>query len=189
MKWENLIKIGISGSRQFPALAHCVTFMERYIRRQYSDTDKIVIIHGGAIGVDSIIQSMCVRQGIKQLIILPRWLELQKAAGHIRNRHIVQLSDELFAFWDKKSPGTKGFIDYARNRFPDKPLSVFTPKKLRKHIDAQFTPSYEIDEDYRPPERKKTGKKTVRTIRDAIKDVGGVKGLKNIFDMEDWNEG
>lgn len=42
------------------------------------------------------------------------WDKHGKQAGHIRNREMGDFADGLLAFWDGKSKGTKGMIDYMR---------------------------------------------------------------------------
>lgn len=41
------------------------------------------------------------------------WDKHGKSAGHIRNAEMAKYADALVAFWDGKSKGTKGMIDYA----------------------------------------------------------------------------
>lgn len=182
VKWNSLVKIGVSGSRYFEERDLVCRYLEEYIRKKYRGVENICIITGGAFGVDDFVQRMCMRLGIPNLIINARWLELDKIAGPHRNKHIVQMSDEMFAFPAKlksRSKGTRSFIRYAR--LTNKPLTVVMAKELRYKY-KRATPKYKL-----PSTAKK---KVVRGIRQAIKDVGGIRGLKNIFDMdmEDWSQ-
>ncbi|MCR4582518.1 MAG: hypothetical protein K5764_03060 [Prevotella sp.] len=45
-----------------------------------------------------------------------KWRLLGKAAGMVRNAEMAKCSDELIAFWDGESRGTKHMINFARKR-------------------------------------------------------------------------
>lgn len=177
MKWERLVKIGVSGSREFEEKDLVCRYLEEYFRKKYP-IERVCFVTGGSWGVDDFVERMAMRLGVPNLIINARWLELDKIAGPHRNKFIVQMSDELFAFpakFKSKNKGTRSFIRYAK--LTNKPLTIVYAKELRRKY-KRATPNYTL-----PATAKK---KTVRGIRQAIKDVGGIRGLKNLFDMEDW---
>jgi hypothetical protein len=69
-----------------------------------------LIISGGAIGADKIGEEWAEKYGIETLIFLPDWKQHGKAAGFIRNEDIIKNADQVIAFWDEKSKGTKHSI-------------------------------------------------------------------------------
>lgn len=83
------------------------------------------IVSGGAQGADALAKKYAVENGIAYQEFLPNWNQLGKSAGFIRNKQIVDASDELVAFWDNKSPGTKHSIDIAETA--GKPVYKYWP--------------------------------------------------------------
>lgn len=72
------------------------------------------VVSGGAIGVDRIAETMAITAGKRVHTIRPEWQKYGKRAGFIRNASIVDIADEVYAFWDGKSRGTANTIDIAR---------------------------------------------------------------------------
>lgn len=142
MKWENLHKIVVSGSRGFKYKDNATAWLDKHIRKfmrtNEVEKDDIVIITGGGLGVDAAVEVYCIRAGIKNLICHARWTELEPSnegknpAGVIRNRHMIQLGDELVAFWDGTSRGTKNAIRNAEKY--GLPLTVVLEKDVRPTI-------------------------------------------------------
>jgi len=82
----------------------------------------IVIVHGGARGVDQEAEKIAKGMGIVTEVVLPDWGEYGKAAGMIRNVEMLKTCDGLIAFWDGVSRGTAGAINAAKKM--GKPLYV-----------------------------------------------------------------
>lgn len=101
------MKIAIVGSRAYKNLRK----VQQYVERLPKDT---IVISGGAIGVDRIAERAAQRLGLKVMIFPAEWDKHGKMAGMIRNSQIVEECDELVAFWDMKSNGTRDSIDKAR---------------------------------------------------------------------------
>ena len=101
------MKLAIVGSRSFSNYE----FMKE-ILAFHSCTQ---IISGGAKGADTLAKQYAGAHGISIVEFLPNWDRDGKAAGFIRNKKIIDACDELVAFWDKKSRGTKSSIDLAEN--------------------------------------------------------------------------
>jgi hypothetical protein len=80
------------------------------------------VISGGAHGADSLGERYAEEHGAALEIIRPQWNKHGKAAGMIRNRQMADMADHVFAFWDGKSPGTKGMIDYCKSK--NRPIEV-----------------------------------------------------------------
>ena len=96
------MKIAVIGSRSINRID-----LKPYI----STCDEIV--SGGAKGIDSCASEYAHKSNIKLTEFLPEYSRYGKAAPIIRNKKIVDYSDEIIAFWDGKSKGTLSVIKYA----------------------------------------------------------------------------
>ncbi len=92
------------------------------IRANLDKIQPTEIIHGGAFGADSLAHRWATENKIPVTVIKPDWDTHGKAAGPIRNRQMVDICDEVLAFWDGTSRGTKSTIDYTKS--VNKPLKV-----------------------------------------------------------------
>ena len=108
-------KIAIVGSRGFTRL----DLVRQFVREQERDT---VIVSGGAAGVDTVAIEEAKRLGMPHEVFLPDWSRHGRRAGILRNKQIVDAAQEVVAFWDGWSNGTKATIDMAR--ISRKPLRV-----------------------------------------------------------------
>jgi len=72
------------------------------------------IISGGAKGADTLAKKYADSNNIICTVVPARWELYGRAAGPIRNKEIVRLSDMVVAFWDGKSRGTKNTINTAK---------------------------------------------------------------------------
>jgi len=90
-------------------------------------THDIVVRSGGAKGADLLGERYAKENGFTVQQFIPEWKNADgtpnRAAGHIRNREMADgnseftdKADALIAFWDGKSRGTKGMIDYAKKK-------------------------------------------------------------------------
>lgn len=101
-------KIAIVGSRNYPHLREVRDFV-------YTLPPETTVVTGGAKGVDITAEHAARTRGLGLLVFYPDWKTLGRSAGIVRNRLIVENSDELVAFWDLVSSGTKSSIDYAQS--------------------------------------------------------------------------
>jgi hypothetical protein len=77
----------------------------------------LVIIHGGAIGADSLVEEVAHRLGIVTRVIRPDWKKYGKRAGLVRNDLMLDFEpNKLIAFWDGHSHGTAYTINTAKDR-------------------------------------------------------------------------
>ena len=95
------------------------------------DLDKFVshadeIVSGGARGVDTCAARYARRTGKKLTEFLPDYDTYGRSAPIVRNRLIVEYADEIYAFWDGSSRGTRYVVDYAAK--VGKPCRIFKQK-------------------------------------------------------------
>lgn len=75
--------------------------------------DSVIIHHGGAAGADTLARRYAEEENVPQRILLPDWAQYGKKAGMLRNEALVRDCEEVWAFWDGESKGTKNSIDWA----------------------------------------------------------------------------
>ena len=120
-------RIAIVGSRNWRDIPSIDKFVEGLPKGT-------VVVSGGARGVDRIAEIAASRHGLETSIHLPDWDLHGKAAGFIRNRQIVDDADEVVAFWDGGSRGTKSTIDLAKKQ--GKPVRVFYDSRTVRQGDG-----------------------------------------------------
>lgn len=111
-----MARIVIVGSRDYPRL----DYVRQFVREQDRTT---VIISGGARGVDEAAVAEARRLQMPYEVYPADWSKYGRRAGALRNHEMVIRADEVVAFWDGRSKGTKITIDEAKAL--RKPLRVF----------------------------------------------------------------
>lgn len=114
IKSVNPIKLAVVGSRTFNDY--------ELLKKSLQTFDIKQIISGGAKGADFLAKKYAQENNISIREFMPDWDRFGKAAGYKRNEQIVQACDELVAFWDGSSKGTKHDIDLAEKM--NKPLYI-----------------------------------------------------------------
>lgn len=109
------MKLAIIGSRNFNDYA----WLKRVLTFRFPVPE--LVVSGGAGGADSLAERWAEERGIKTLIYKADWDLHGKKAGILRNVDIINACDEVLAFWDGESRGTKDMID----RADKKGLKVF----------------------------------------------------------------
>jgi len=108
------MKIAIVGSRKYKNLNIVKSFVENLIG--YKD---LIIISGGADGVDKTAEEVSMENQIKTIIYrIASWYKNGKynpSAGFERNTTIVENSEIVFCFWDGTSNGCLDTIKKAKN--------------------------------------------------------------------------
>lgn len=102
----NPLKFAVIGSRSFDDYTLLKSTLDYY--------DICLIISGGDKGADSLAKKYAIEREISIKEFLPNWDQYGKAAGFIRNKLIINECDEIIAFWDGISKGTKQGIEYAQ---------------------------------------------------------------------------
>ncbi len=102
-------KLAVIGSRGITQYTPIYKFLDDRI-------DKIELIVSGGCknSPDEIAHNWCQVRGKPILIYYPDWNGKGKRAGFDRNRLIIESSDNVVAFWDGTSNGTKNSIDIAK---------------------------------------------------------------------------
>ena len=105
-----MTKLAVVGSRTFTDEELLSSILHKF------DKKSLTIISGGAMGADKLAENWAKRWGVKTIIFKPDYKKYGRKAGIIRNKDIIENADQVIAFWDGKSPGTKNSIDRAEKR-------------------------------------------------------------------------
>jgi hypothetical protein len=101
-------RIAIVGSRGFSNLS----IVGMYVLKLPKTS---IVVSGGARGVDQAAESTAKKRRMQVESYKPDWNGPDgRQAGFTRNQTIVDAADEMVAFWDGKSSGTRDSIDRAR---------------------------------------------------------------------------
>ena len=100
------MKIAIIGSRDL-----AVDDIKKYLPENITE-----IVSGGARGIDSCARKYALEAGIQLTEFLPEYSRYGKGAPLKRNLQIIEYADEVIAFWDGTSRGTKHVIDSCRKQ-------------------------------------------------------------------------
>lgn len=95
------MKIAIIGSRNIS-----IDDLGKYLPDNITE-----IVSGGAKGVDTCAKEHATRNNIRITEFLPEYAKYGRAAPLKRNIQIIEYADEVLAFWDGQSKGTKFVID------------------------------------------------------------------------------
>lgn len=92
----------------------------------YLPKDITEIVSGGARGIDTCAKEYAVANNIKLTEFLPEYEKYGRSAPLKRNLQIIDYADEVIAFWDGKSRGTKYVIDNCKKK--NKHVRIFISK-------------------------------------------------------------
>lgn len=98
------MKVAVIGSRSIQVL-----HLEAYLPESTTE-----IISGGARGVDACAAAYAREKGLGLTVFLPDYDKYGREAPLKRNLEIIACADEVIAFWDGVSSGTKFVIDYCQ---------------------------------------------------------------------------
>lgn len=111
------MKLAVVGSRSFDDY--------EYLKKMLDYHPCTQIISGGARGADRLAKRYATERGLPIKEFLPNWDTYGKSAGYIRNEQIVEACDELVAFWNSISHGTKHSLKLAQDS--GKPVYKYWP--------------------------------------------------------------
>lgn len=98
------MKVAIIGSRNL-----VINDLHNYLPKNVTE-----IVSGGAKGVDTCAREYAKAHGIKLTEFIPEYDKFGRSAPLKRNLLIIDYADEVIAFWDGMSAGTKYVIDNCR---------------------------------------------------------------------------
>lgn len=113
--------IGVVGGRDFSNYDKLCKILDQFVKKPDEYELEVIIVSGGAEGADSLAERYAEEHNLKTVIFEADW-SLGKKAGPLRNKKIVEQSEEIIAFWDGKSKGTKSTIELAKKI--KKPLKI-----------------------------------------------------------------
>lgn len=96
----------------------------------YLPPETTEIVSGGARGVDQCAAQYARAHGLQLTEFLPEYARYGRAAPLVRNRAIVDYADEVLAFWDGSSAGTRHVIRYCKKL--GRRVRVILPPELEK---------------------------------------------------------
>ena len=100
------MKLAVIGSRGLT-----VTNLEDYLPQGVTE-----IVSGGARGIDTCAREYSLTKGIKLTEFLPEYKKYGRSAPLKRNLQIIDYADEVLAFWDGQSRGTKYVIEQCEKK-------------------------------------------------------------------------
>lgn len=107
------MKIAVIGSRGLR-----VNNLEKYLPKNTTE-----IVSGGAIGIDTCAKNYALSYKIKLTEFLPEYEKYGRSAPLKRNLQIIAYADEVLAFWDGESHGTKYVIENCKKQ--NKQVKIF----------------------------------------------------------------
>jgi len=107
------IKVALVGSRNINDMDFVERQFFRVLRKEGIDIDDVVVVSGGAIGVDTLAQVIAKKHGLSIIIHYPQWWRFGKAAGPMRNAKIVKDADVVLAIRTEASKGTNDLVKKA----------------------------------------------------------------------------
>lgn len=110
------MKLAIVGSRNISGVN-----IEEYLPEGIEE-----IVSGGARGIDSVAAAYAKANGIKLVEFLPDYKKYGRVAPLRRNDEIADYADEVIAFWDGVSSGTKYTVEAFKKR--GKPVRIMKIK-------------------------------------------------------------
>lgn len=90
---------------------------------KYLPENTTEIVSGGAKGVDTSAKEYAEKNNIKLTEFLPEYEKYGRSAPLRRNLQIIGYADEVLAFWDGTSRGTKYVIDNCKKQ--NKKVTVY----------------------------------------------------------------
>lgn len=112
------IKVIIAGGRDFIDFQ----LLESVLLNHCDNDNLYSLVLGGAKGADYLGLKFAHDYNVHYQMFLADWDNHGKRAGFLRNEQMGNHADELIAFWDGESRGTKHMIDYMTNL--GKPVTI-----------------------------------------------------------------
>lgn len=112
-------RIGVIGSRTITDKALVYKHLDEMKQTTSLQGDQIVVLSGGAKGVDTLTQQWAKDNQVPFILFKPYFLVDSQAEYNprhyfTRNKQIIDNSDMIIAFWDGTTKGTAWGMGYAR---------------------------------------------------------------------------
>ena len=114
-------RVVIAGCRDYNNYDEAKEFID-YCLSRIRKENEIIIVSGGARGADALGERYAKENGFKIELYPAHWEKYGKSAGPKRNEQMAKIADCVICFWDKKSPGTKSMIGFAKEY--NKPIRI-----------------------------------------------------------------
>ena len=114
-------RIVIAGCRDYNNYDEAKEFID-YCLSRIRKENEIIIVSGGARGADALGERYAKENGFKIELYPAHWEKYGKSAGPKRNEQMAKVADCVICFWDKRSPGTKSMIGFAKEY--NKPIKI-----------------------------------------------------------------
>ena len=116
---DKIHKVGVIGSRTITNRDDVWIPLTRLLDTTSLQKDKIVVLSGGAKGVDTLAQQWADVNNVPFILFKPYFLVDSRAPYDprhyfTRNKQIIDNSDIIIAFWDGHTKGASWGINYAR---------------------------------------------------------------------------
>lgn len=121
------INLMIGGSRQvdnIPAVRNIIMEDIHMIKAKVSPETEIIIIEGGAPGIDTLARLCAISLGLQYRTLAADWERFGDIAGILRNEVLIRHADFCLFYWDGKSTGTKDAIRLAENYGKEKLTTI-----------------------------------------------------------------
>lgn len=116
------MNIAIVGSREFDNYDN----LRQVMYLLYPSPEMITsIVSGGARGADKLAERFAAEHGLPVQVFKADWDTWDVRAGYMRNITIVNTADEVVAFWNGKSKGTRHTIDLAEKNHKLREVVIF----------------------------------------------------------------
>lgn len=108
-------RIAVIGSRKYKSLELVPQWLEFAKEKYEAECGGVIIISGGAEGVDRTAENWAIEKKVNRDIFKPNYSKYHgKVAPLMRNKQIVESADFILAFWDEDSTGTEHALNYAK---------------------------------------------------------------------------
>lgn len=117
-------RVVIAGSRYFYDYALLCQVCDRILSNKRASGEEIIILSGHAAGADVLGERYAKSRKYACEIFQAKWAERGLRAGQERNKVMASKANALIAFWNGRSKGTKGMIEFARQEAKERDFPI-----------------------------------------------------------------
>lgn len=104
-------KLMVCGSRSITDKAKIFAQIEAFWSTELNSSSDIIVVEGGAKGVDQIAGEWASSKGLEVDVHKPDYKKYARGAPIRRNEEMVKISDIILVLWDGVSKGSQNSID------------------------------------------------------------------------------